>query len=88
MIVNADSIGRLPLRLVVPITEWNERYCDYDWMVRLTPTPHTGLSKLSAADAFQTRSVSLERFVERLGKLDPDRTERIATAVALCVDAP
>ena len=27
MIVSEDAIGVLPLRVVVPLTEWKERYC-------------------------------------------------------------
>ena len=26
LIVNADSIGKLPLRVIVPLTDWKERY--------------------------------------------------------------
>jgi mRNA interferase MazF len=58
VIVNEDAIGILPLRVIVPLTDWKERYQIAPWMVRIDPDMANGLSKLSAADAFQIRLVS------------------------------
>lgn len=88
VVVSAAGAGRLPLRIVVPITGWNERYARFAWLVRLDPKAANGLAKTSAADAFQVRSVSLYRFVERVGSLPDALVDRIASAIALCVDAP
>ena len=38
VIVNDDAIGILPLRVIVPITAWQERYAVAPWMVRLDPS--------------------------------------------------
>ncbi len=54
-------------------------------MVRLIPTAQNGLSKESAADAFQVRSLSAGRFQQKLGKLPPHEIDQIAAAIALCV---
>jgi mRNA interferase MazF len=88
VVVNAAGVGRLPLRIIVPITAWDDRYASYSWLVRLEPDEASGLSKPSAADAFQVRSVSLDRFEARLGELSAEITDQIAAAIALCVDAP
>ncbi len=87
VVVNSSTVGRLPLRLIVPVTTWDVRYTAYSWMVRLDPDASNGLSRPSTADAFQVRSVSLDRFMDRLGVLADDVTDQIAAAVALCVDA-
>ena len=63
VIVNDDSVGILPLKVIVPITEWKDRYAVAPWMVRLEPDRTNNLEKPSAADTFQVRSVSQERFV-------------------------
>lgn len=63
VVVSLDTIGRLPLRLVVPITDWKPQYANYPWFVQLSPTAANGLAKDSGADAFQTKSVSEQRFV-------------------------
>jgi mRNA interferase MazF len=52
VIVNDDAVGILPLKVVVPVTEWKDRYAVAPWMVRLDPDADNGLSKPSAADAF------------------------------------
>ena len=87
VIVNDDAIGVLPLRVIVPITEWKERYTIAPWLVRLAPSPENGLDKTSAADAFQVRSVAQQRFVRRLGRLTgaqmADITQTLATVLAI-----
>jgi mRNA interferase MazF len=57
VIVNDDAIGILPLKVIVPITEWKDRYAVAPWMVRLEPDLENSLDKPSAADAFQGRPV-------------------------------
>lgn len=58
VIVNDDAVGILPLKVIVPITEWKDRYAVAPWMTRLEPDTENGLDKPSAADAFQVRSVA------------------------------
>jgi mRNA interferase MazF len=82
VIVNDDSIGVLPLKVVVPITEWKEQYTIAPWLVRVTPTPDNGLDKPSAADTFQVRSVAQQRFVRRLGMLTDPQMAEIGQALA------
>ena len=67
LVVSLDAIGRLPLRLVVPITDWKPNYFAYPWFTEIPTDDENGLSKDSGADAFQIKSVALSRFVRRLG---------------------
>lgn len=87
VVVNPPSVGRLPLRIVVPVTGWDAKYATVPWLVYLKPTNRNGLSKDSAADCFQVKSVSVERFVNRLGVVRADDIEEISAAIALCVGA-
>ena len=82
VIVNDDAIGLLPLRVIVPMTAWQERYAVAPWMVRLDPDPENGLDKSSAADAFQVRSVAQIRFVRRLGNLSVQALQDVTRALA------
>ena len=84
VIVNSDRIGRLPLRIVVPITDWKPGYANFAWFVRLTPDNQNGLTKESGADAFQVKSLSETRFTQRLGALSATDLERVIDAVILC----
>ena len=67
VIVNDDSVGILPLRVVVPLTDWKERYNVADWMIKIEVNNQNLLIKTSAADCFQVRSVSTNRFSHTKG---------------------
>lgn len=88
VVISEDAIGRLPLRIVVPITEWDDRYGGYCWFVYIAPTSGNGLTKESGADAFQVKSISEKRFVRRRGTLTADQLDDIAAAIAICVGVP
>ncbi len=83
VIVNDDAVGMLPLKVIVPITEWKDRYAVALWMVRLESDSENGLDKPSAADAFQVRSISQARFVRQLGKLSGTAMQEITKALAV-----
>ena len=82
VIVNDDEVGILPLKVVVPVTEWKDRYAVAPWMVRLDPDRNNGLTKPSAADAFQVRSVAQQRFAQRLGSVSDNQLRQITVALA------
>jgi len=69
IIVSDDSLGKLPLKVIVPVTDWKERYDIAPWMIKIEPNSRNGLTKESSADCFQVRSVSQERFVKKLGEI-------------------
>ena len=87
VVVSLPSVGKLPLRIVVPITGWKPKYTTVPWLVHIKPRKRNGLNKESAADCFQVKSVSVARFTTKLGQLRADEIEEISAAIALCVGA-
>ena len=85
VIVNDDALGILPLRVIVPLTTWQDRYASAAWMVRIDPAQSNGLSKPSAADAFQIRSVAQERFVSCIGHVSEQNLADILKAIRTVV---
>ena len=87
IIVPDDAEGILPLKVIVPVTEWKEHYAAAPWLVRLPPDSENGLEKPSAADAFQVRSVSQKRVIRRLGKVSDAAINVVSAAltVVLCI---
>ena len=81
VIVSSDLVGILPLKVIVPFTDWKDRYDQAPWMVKIDPERQNGLSKPSAADALQIRSVSQQRLVKKLGALSPVQVAKIVQAV-------
>jgi len=86
VVVSSDSIGKLPLRIIVPITEWQPHFTQSPWLVRLDAEPANGLSKTSAADSFQVRCVSVRRLARRLGSIPVLKLKEITAAVAVCME--
>ena len=87
VVLNIAAVGKLPLRIVVPITEWDPKWAGVPWILPLLPSARNGLAKDSAADCFQVKSLSLERFQSKMGSLEPIEVEEVAAGVALCVGA-
>jgi len=81
VILNVDEIGVLPLRLIVPVTTWKDRYSQAAWLVKIEPTQQNGLEQISAADTLQIRSVSVERFIHSIGKVDSKTLSAILDGV-------
>jgi mRNA interferase MazF len=81
VVMSRDEIGLLALRVVVPITSWQQRFQGCDWLVRLDPDKDNGLGKASVADTFQVRSIATRRFVRLLGCLSASDMDRIGVGL-------
>ena len=85
VVMTASGAGKIRLQIVVPITGWQPQFSRYFWMVQLKSDKQNGLSKDSAADAFQVKSLSMNRFEHKLGHVTDEQLTEISTAIALCV---
>ena len=83
VIVNEDAIGIIPLKVIVPITDWKERFAIRLWMVKVEPNTENSLVKESAVDTFQIRSVSETRLIKQLGKLSDTQMQLVSQALAI-----
>jgi mRNA interferase MazF len=84
IVVNDNSLGKLPLKIIVPLTDWKERYEIAPWMVYIKPDTLNNLSKESAADCFQIRSISEERlrFIRKIGRISSSNLVEIKDALS------
>jgi mRNA interferase MazF len=85
VVMSLDGLAKLPIHIIVPITGWQPGFASSPWFYKLVPTKRNGLAKESGADAFQLRSVSRERFIEKIGSLGAEELDEIAYRVALCI---
>lgn len=88
VVVNSDAVGRLPIRLVAPITDWKAYFASSIWHVCIVPEPVNGLTKISAVDALQLRGMDRQRFVRKLGKVSPETMEEIILAITAIIEYP
>ena len=88
VVVSSDAVGRLPIKLVAPVTDWKDYFAPNIWHVRIDPDPANGLTKVSAVDTLQLRGIDHRRFVRKLGQVSAARMEEIVLAIAAIVEYP
>jgi mRNA interferase MazF len=86
VVLSSDDLGLLPVKIVVPLTEYKEYYIDYPWHVRVEAAKGNGLKKTSSADCLQVKSLSTERFQKKLGSLGNEEMDKIINGIALCIE--
>jgi mRNA interferase MazF len=86
VVVSSNAVGKLPIKLIAPITEWKAAFENRLWMVKIQPSPANGLSKASSVDTLQLRGVDVSRFSERIGQLLGQEMDDIAAAIAAVVE--
>jgi mRNA interferase MazF len=82
IIVNDDALGKLPVKIILPITDWKDKYNIAQWMINILPFSQNGLSKNSSADCFQIRSLSQSRFIKKIGKVSESIMDEIRTGIS------
>jgi len=87
-VVSSDAVGRLPVKLVAPLTDWKEYFAPNVWHVRIDPNPSTGLAKTSAADTLQLRGLDQQRFIRKLGRIPTPTMEELVLAIAAVIEYP
>jgi mRNA interferase MazF len=87
VVISSDAVGVLPIKLVAPITTWNESFADKLWLVELKPDKDNGLTQDSVVDTLQIRSVDINwRFIKKTGFLPAITMEEICAAVAIIIE--
>lgn len=82
IIVNENSIGKLQLKVVAPITDWKDYYEMAPWMIKISPKRTNGFTKTSTVDCFQVRSKSENQIDNKLGMIDIETLEKIKKSLA------
>lgn len=70
IIVNDNTLGKLPLKIIVPLTDWKDHYEVAAWMIKVAVDTQNKLTKDSSADCFQIRSVAEKRCIKKLVHVD------------------
>jgi mRNA interferase MazF len=86
LVVSSDAMGRLPIKLVAPLTDWKPYFSPNIWHVRIDPDATNGLTKVSAIDALQRRGLDYQRFLRKLGDVTPEIMEAVTLAIAAVVE--
>lgn len=87
VVMNIPASWNLQLAIVVPITSWQHRFQvnNYFWMVKILADTTNQLTNDSAANTFQVKSISAQRFTRKIGVLTTQQMDLIAATVAFCI---
>jgi mRNA interferase MazF len=86
VVVSSDAVGRLPIKLVAPVTDWKTHYAANLWHVRIDPDSRNGLTKTSAVDTLQIRGMDRQRFIHKLGRISSTSLEEIVLSIAAVIE--
>ena len=86
VVITADLFNPIPLRIVIPITSWQDKFSDRPFMVRINVSSENGLDQDSARNVLQVRSLSTERFIRKLGQVPPETLQELLSGLIICVD--
>jgi mRNA interferase MazF len=87
VVISSDDMGRLPIRLVAPITGWQDRFKGNIWRVPIKSNAINGLTKDSVVDTMQIRVVAMkrERFITKRGQLNATLMKEIVAVIAAII---
>lgn len=87
LVISSDFVGRLPIKLVAPLTDWKPNFATDVWHVRVDPSPENGLTKSSAVGVLQIRGLDVQRFVRLRGAISPEKMEEVTLAIQEVIEA-
>lgn len=83
IVASVDEFAGLPIRLVIPLTTWRQRFANHPNKVFVPQDDDNNLGEDSGADFLLVRSVHIERFGEQLGRVRDDVLRQCVRGVAL-----
>jgi mRNA interferase MazF len=86
VVVSSNAINGLSIRMVSPITSFQDKHLKRIWAVPIDATSSTGLANQSTIMAEQSRCVALERFVRIQGIVPPEVLEELEIALKILLD--
>ena len=86
VVISSDSVGKLPIKLIAPITDWKTYFSSNFWHVKIEPNSINRLNKDSAIDTLQLRWVDLQRFIRKLGSISEITMLEIIASIATVIE--
>jgi len=86
VVISSNGVGKLPIKLIAPVTDWKPYFSQNFWHVRIEPDALNGLTKTSAIDALQLRGLDLQRFIRKLRIIGEVAMSEITIAVVTVIE--
>jgi len=86
VVISADAVGNVPVRIVVPLRSWQDRFKGCVWLVPVGANKANGLKRDVAADVMQVKSFDTAKFEDKQGRLSARELDEITAALAIVVE--
>ncbi|KUO60438.1 PemK family transcriptional regulator [bacterium BRH_c32] len=87
IVISSNLIGKLPIKIIVPLTSWDSKYEDSSWHIKIEPDRKNNLTRTSSIDTLQIRSVDIQRFIApKIGVISADLLDEISGRVAVLIE--
>jgi len=87
IVISSDSLGRLPIKMIAPITGWEPKFENSVWHIKIQPDSKNNLTKLSSIDSLQIRGVDVQRFIPpKIGDISKDQLDEVTAAIAAVIE--
>ena len=86
VVINNDLGENFSIKIVVPITSWQDKFKQSMFYLKLKNYAKFGLDNPSCVNCFQLKSFSLERFKRKIGEIDDKTLFEIHQIVANILD--
>lgn len=67
VVISSDLYNPIALRIVIPLTTWQNKFINRPFMVKIVQDKINGLDQDSARNVLQIRSLSTQRFIDKIG---------------------
>ena len=86
IVISSDIYSPIALRIVIPVTTWQDKFINRPFMVKIYKNNLNGLMRDSAGNVLQIRSISTQRFIDKLGVISDEIMEKLLLALIISVD--
>ena len=86
VLISSDLYNPIPLRIIIPVTTWQAKFINRPFMVRIIKDPMNKLDHDSAGNILQIRSVSTQRFINKIGIVSKEVMQELLAGLVISVD--
>lgn len=86
IVISSDIYSPIALRIVIPVTTWQDKFIHRPFMVKINKNNLNGLIRDSTGNVLQIRSISTQRFINKLGVISDEIMEQLLLALIISVD--
>ena len=86
VVISSDLYSPIALRTVIPLTTWQNKFVNRPFMVKIVQDKINGLDQDSAGNILQIRSLSTQRFIDKIGVVSNKIMGELLAGLIISID--